>query len=279
MRLGGSVPKAYTGAEAWVSDVKALGFTACTCPLEGGASADEIRLLSEAAKKADIVIAEVGVWRNTLALDDSERRSNIEYAKERLSLAEELGARCCVNIAGARGDVWDGWYEDNYASDTRDMIIDITREIIDAVKPERTFFTLEPMPWMLPDSVDSYLALIKDIDRPAFAVHMDFVNMINSVDRFLGAKAFIQDAFTRLAKYIKSVHIKDVVMEQGALPVTLRECAPGEGLLDYAHILRVIDTTLPKDMPVLLEHMDSMEQYEKAFRYVDTVLRTEIDMV
>ena len=36
------------------------------------------------------------------------------------------------------------------------------------------------MPWMIPDSPDENLQLIKDVNRKAFAVHLDFVNMINS---------------------------------------------------------------------------------------------------
>ena len=47
------------------------------------------------------------------------------------------------------------------------------REIIDAVRPTRAFYTLEPMPWAYPDSVDSYLRLIAAIDRRAFGVHLD----------------------------------------------------------------------------------------------------------
>lgn len=270
MRLGGSVPRSYENAEAWAQAARGMGFFACTCPLPEGAGAEDVRDILKAAGEHDIVIAEVGIWRNTMAPDEGARRKNIAYAKERLALAEELGARCCVNVSGARGEMWDGWYPENYAPETRDMLIETTREIIDAVKPKRTFFTLEPMPWMLPDSAESYLALIRDIDRTAFAVHMDFTNMISAVDRFLNASRFIQEAFTSLAPYIKSVHIKDVTMEREALSVTLRECAPGQGQLDYAHILRVIDRTLPFDMPVLLEHMSTEEEYIRAARYVQS---------
>lgn len=268
MRLGGSVPKHYQGAEQWVKDAKALQYQAATCPLGRGAKAQEIADFKLAAKSADIAIAEVGVWRNTLALDESERRDHIAYAKEQLALADELGAGCCVNISGARGEVWDGWYPDNYSADTYALVVDVTREIIDAVKPTRTFYSIEPMPWMVPDSVDSYLKLMTDINRPQFAVHMDFVNMINSVDRFLNANAFIEDAFCRLAPFIKSVHIKDVAMSQSIMPVQLKECPPGEGMLDYAHVLRVISRYLGKDAPVLLEHMDTCEDYQKAMQFV-----------
>ncbi len=135
MRLGGSVPKQYTGAEDWASDARGLGYAACTCPLPRHSGADEISRLSRAAEKADILIAEVGVWRNTLSPDEAERRDSIAFAKEQLALADELNARCCVNISGACGEVWDGWYMSNYAPETYEAVIQISREIFDAVKP------------------------------------------------------------------------------------------------------------------------------------------------
>ncbi len=273
MRLGGSVPKAYTGAQIWAADAIQLGYFACTCPLPGNCGHDEISALADAAEKANIVIAEVGVWRNTLSPNEVERLDNIKYAKEQLALADELGARCCVNISGARGEVWDGWYYENYSPDTYAMVVDTTREIIDAVKPKRTFFTLEPMPWMVPDSPDGYLKLIKDIDRKSFAVHMDHINMINSVDHFINADNFIEEAFTKLAPYIKSVHFKDVNMDRLEMPVTLRECPPGHGMIDNRRVMKVIDRVLPKDTPVLLEHMSTMEEYAEAFAHVSSIAK------
>ena len=275
MRLGGSVTKPYQNAENWARDAREAGFSACVCPLPKGAGAKDARALLAAARDADIVIAEVGVWNNTMSTDEKERQANIAYAKERLALAEELGANCCVNVSGARGAVWDSWYPENYTPETRDLLIETTREIIDAVKPTRTYYTLEPMPWMLPDGPESYLNLIRDIDRDAFAAHMDFTNMISSVERFLNADRFIEEAFVLLAPYIKSVHIKDVTMDKTALPVTLRECAPGQGQLNYRHILRAIDRALPRDMPVLLEHMSSGDEYARALKYVKAAARAE----
>jgi hypothetical protein len=61
-----------------------------------------------------------------------------------------------VNIAGARGEKWDGPYADNFSQDIFDLIVETVRGIIDAVKPTRTFYTLEPMPYIFPDSADGY---------------------------------------------------------------------------------------------------------------------------
>jgi sugar phosphate isomerase/epimerase len=124
------------------------------------------------------------------------------------------------------------------------------------------------MPWMVPDGPDEYLQLIRDVDRPQFAAHMDFVNMINSPRRALAAEEFIEECFRKLGPYIKSTHIKDSRMHPMNLTALLEECSPGEGSLDFAKILKILDDSLPADAPVLLEHMTTFEEYEKAYNYL-----------
>lgn len=268
MLLGGSVVGAYMGEQKWAETAAAMGYAASTCPLPRHADREEAMALMQAAGEHGVVIGEVGVWKNTLSPDDKERADNMFFAKEQLALAEYMGVACCVNIAGARGPQWDGAYADNYARDTYALIVDSVREIIDAVKPRRAFYTLEPMPWMHPDSPDDYLQMIKDVDRAQFAVHMDFVNMLSSPKRILYSENFIADCFKKLAPFIKSVHIKDAAMDAHAMPAQIVECAPGQGKLNYAHILSLIDRLLPRDTPVLLEHMLTNEEYLRAMTYV-----------
>ena len=275
MRLGGSIPKPFTTAEAWAEDCRRAGYYACTCPVNYEADAATRENLLEVAAKNNIVLAEVGVWKNTLSPDPAQLKANMDYAKNQLAFADEMGINCCVNISGARGEVWDGWYPENYHADTYALIVDSIREIIDAVNPTRTFYSIEPMPWMIPSSPDEYLKLIKDVDRPGFAVHMDFINMINSVERFLNWESFIRECFVKLAPWVKSVHIKDVSLDQHTLPCSLKECAPGDGDIDYAKVLHIIRETMPAEMPVLLEHMTTMEEYEISSRYVTELAKKE----
>ncbi len=120
-----------------------------------------------------------------LTADETARKEAVRKNIDALQLADEIGAGCCVNISGARGEIWDGPYPGNYANETFDLIVETVRYIIDQVKPVSAFYTLEPMPYMLPDSPDTYLELIKAIDRKQFAAHLDPVNMISSPQRYL----------------------------------------------------------------------------------------------
>ncbi len=97
---------------------------------------------------------------------------------------------------------------------------------------------------------------------------MDFVNMINCPRRYLDPETFIEECFCKLAPYIKSTHLKDTRMNPDGLTTILEECSPGEGSLDYTRILPIIDKYLEPDAPVLLEHMQTFEEYSRAYDYV-----------
>lgn len=110
VRLGGPVPGNFTDPAEWMKAVKSLGYSAAYCPVQPGASGELIKSFRAEAKKSNILIAEVGAWNNTLDPNDSARKDAVEKNIAALKLADEIGASCCVNISGARGEIWDGPY-------------------------------------------------------------------------------------------------------------------------------------------------------------------------
>jgi sugar phosphate isomerase/epimerase len=264
MRLGGSIFQPYHDPDSWIAALRSWGYTAAYAPLipDGFTPAD----FAGAADAANIRIAEVGVWNNPLCEDDATRRAAIVKCQEKLALADELGAACCVNIAGSRGPECAAPHPDNLAAQTFDLIVVTVREIIDAVKPQRTFYALETMPWSFPNSVESYVRLLEAIDRPAFGVHFDPVNLINSPERYFNNAGLIQDFVAALGPHIKSVHAKDTLLHS-RLTTHLDEVQPGLGALDYRTLLRALDPLGP-DLPIMLEHLKTAEEYAQAASYV-----------
>ena len=184
MRLGGPTFGKLDGPDAWVKAIRELGYNAAYCPVGAREKDDVVKAYARAAEKANIIIAEVGAWSNPISPDKETRRQALAKCRSQLALADRIGANCCVNISGSVSENWAGPSPKNLTKETFDMIVETTREIIDDVKPTRTFFTLETMPWAYPDSPDSYLSLIKAIDRKRFAVHLDPVNLICSPQRY-----------------------------------------------------------------------------------------------
>ncbi len=273
MRLGGPVSLRDHDPETWIADLNRWGYGAAIFPVNHTASDVVIRSYAEAAAAADIVIAEVGAWSNPISADDAIRTTAIAYCQNQLALADRVGARCCVNIAGSRGTIWDGPHPDNLTDETFDLIVETTRAIIDAVRPTRTDFTLEMMPWIYPDSADSYLRLIKAIDRERFGVHLDPVNIVSSPERYFRTGDLIRDCFAKLGPYIRNCHAKDITLAD-KLTVHLDEVRPGIGILDYATFLREV-SRLDPDTSLIVEHLKEADEYRAAVDYIRGVAKRE----
>jgi sugar phosphate isomerase/epimerase len=272
VRLGGPVFIKYKGPVEWVNAVIALGYRAAYCPLDITAGQDEIKAYKKAANEADIIISEVGVWKNPISSNESERELAIDQCIKSLQLADEIEAHCCVNVSGSRNEkYWAGPHMDNLSDETFDMIVETTRKIIDAVQPVHTWFTLEAMPWAFPYSPDSYLRLIKAIDRNRFAVHLDPVNMVVSPEIYFNNGAMIKECFTKLGPYIKSCHAKDIILREDIYLPHLDEVRAGTGKLDYNVLLKELSRL--QDVPLMLEHLNTPEEYKSAADYIREVGR------
>jgi len=271
MRLGGPVPAASNDVDGWISALKARGYSAAYSPVEETDDEALIAAIARAAEAAGIVIAEVGAWSNPLSPDPEERKKAIARCQKSLWVADRMGARCAVNIAGSRGMQWDGPDARNLTQETFDLVVESVRGIIDAVKPTRTFYTLEPMPWMYPDSPDNYLRLVRAINRKTFGVHLDPVNMVNTPRKFYRSGELIRECFAKLGPYIRSCHAKDMTLS-GKLTLHLDEARPGLGGIDYRKYLTEAEKLAP-DTPVLLEHLKQEDDYNLAAGYIRQVAR------
>jgi len=254
--------------EQWAAAARKLGYGAAYCPVNEQADDATVRAYAEAARKAGLVIAEVGAWSNPISPDEETRRKAVKLCQDRLALAERIGANCCVNIAGSCGAKWDGPDPADLTDATFDLIVESVRGIIDAVRPTRACYTLETMPWMYPDSADSYVRLVAAIDRERFAVHMDPVNLVNCPQRYFRNAELLRECFRKLGPRIRSCHAKDILLDN-KLTVHLSEVPPGKGGLDYAQYVRLVESIGP-DTPLMMEHM-KQDDYGPAGEHIRSV--------
>lgn len=269
LRLGGPLFGDCSSPAAWLAQLHEHRYRAAYCPLPIEALDVQIHEYADAAAKADILIAEVGAWSNPISADECTRLHALRECKAALDLADRIGACCCVNISGSRGSQWDGFHPENLNDETFDLVVASVRDIIDSVDPQRTFYTLEPLPWAYPDSIESYLRLIKAIDRPRFGVHLDPVNMISSPQLFLNNGAFLRECFAKLGPHIKSCHAKDIDLSH-KLTVHLDEVRIGCGALDYHTFLREL-AALGGGVPLMMEHLDTDAEYNEAAAHLRRV--------
>lgn len=267
VRLGGPIYLKSDDPVELAKEHKRLGYSAAYCPNATAEDTARVKAIREAFAAQDIVIAEVGAWRNMLDPDPAVRKSNIEYVTQRLALAEAVGARCCVDIAGSfNPKVWYGPHPKNLSREFFDATVENCRRVIDAIKPTRTAFTVEMMGWNLPDSADSYVSLLKAVDRKSFAVHVDVCNIINSPQRFYNNAEVISEVFRQLGSKTMSCHAKDLEWVP-EMNVHFVEVVPGRGSIDYKTYLREL-AKLPHQPPLMLEHLKTAEEYDEGKRHI-----------
>ena len=267
MRFGGPVLKPFNNPEEWIKIMQDLGYNACTFPLNHTAPTSEIDAYAAAAKAADIMIAEVGVWNNPISNNKEESKKARQYAKDQLALADYIGAACCVNIAGAKGEQWDGPHKDNWTC--FDEIVSSVQEIIDDVKPTKTYYSLETMPWIYPHNADSYVELIKAIDRERFGAHLDVINIITSPYAYYHNADITRECFEKFGDRILACHAKDIILANN-LTVHLDEMAPGQGEYDFTVLIDCLRKY--PDVPMMMEHMNDPEEVEQAAAYLKGLL-------
>jgi sugar phosphate isomerase/epimerase len=270
IRFGGPIFLKSHDPEELAAEHRRLGYSAAYCPEITLKDTARIQAIRDAFAARNVVIAEVGAWKNMLDPDAATRKANIQYVTERLALADQVGARCCVDIAGSYNPkTWYGPHKDNLSRKFFDATVENVRAVIDAVKPTRTKFTVEMMGWNLPDNPDNYLRLIKAVARPAFAVHVDICNIINSPEKMYNSTAVIEDCFRKLGPHIMSCHAKDLAWVT-ELNVHFLEVIPGRGEVDYRTYLKEL-AKLPQDAPLMMEHLKTAEEYDEAKRYIQRI--------
>ncbi|HVQ31255.1 MAG TPA: sugar phosphate isomerase/epimerase [Vicinamibacteria bacterium] len=268
----GSGPSIRLGAPVWAKDDdpdalarahRAKGYRAAYCPKIPLTDRERLRATEEAFARNGVVIAEVGRWVNLLDPDAEARTRNLATVTEGLALAEAVGARCCVDIAGSFSPTsWFGPHPDNLGPRFFDAAVENARKILDAVKPTRTTFCYELMAWSLPDSPDACLRLIAAVDRKAFSVHLDPCNLVNSPERYYRSSEVIRECYRKLGPRIASVHAKDLAWDV-EMAVHFREVRIGLGSIDSAVCLAEHARYAPA-APLRLEHLKEEADYDAA---------------
>ncbi len=249
-----------------------LGYTAAFCP--DGKPGDTVRVnaIRQAFAEAGVLIAEVGAWRNMMTPDPIARKANVEFVTQQLALADELGVKCCVDIAGSfDGNTLSGPHPKNLSKEFFDGTVENCRKIVDAIKPRIAKFSIEMKAWDIPDGPDTYLDLIRAIDRNTFGVHIDICNIINSPIRYYNNTALIHETFQKLGRWVLSCHAKDLRWVP-QVNVSFAEVPPGQGGIpgqgggvDYRAYISEVSKA---GVPLMMEHFTTNEEFQQGAQYI-----------
>ena len=265
IRLGAPIFLKSDDPEVLAREHKRLGYTSAYFPPFDSPDANLIAAVRKTYTANNLVIAEVGAWVNILHPDPATRKKNLDYAIDRMRIADEVDARCCVDTAGS--------FNTKSSADPRnvtkeyfDATVENCRKIIDAVKPKRSKFTIEMMFANLPDGPDSYLQMIKAVDRKEFGVHMDVCNVLSSPDKYYNSGKYIDELFKKLGPWVMSCHAKDLTIPAGR-SLTFIEVVPGRGIVDYKSYLRNL-AQVPREAPLMLEHFANDDEFQEGANFI-----------
>ena len=99
------------------------------------------------------------------------------------------------------------------------------------------------------------------------------MNLIVSPQLFYKSGELIKECFNKLGPYIRSCHGKDIVLREDIYTPQLTECRPGLGSMDYAVFLNELSKL--KDIPLMMEHLNTAEEYDLAAAYIRSVAKGE----
>lgn len=256
IRLGGhGLPIGSEDPFAFARAHRAFGYGAAYVPEVRITDRARLTDIEQAFAQENVVLAEIGIWRNLVTPDEATRKANLAYAVERLAIADAVGAGCAASYIGSFKAGTDyAPAAENMGPQAFDACVETVRYLLDTVNPTRAKFALEMMQYSLPDSVDSYLELIRAIDRPMFGAHFDPVNLVMTPRVYFDTGRLIRECFDKLGEFVVSCHAKDITLHhQSALH--LDEVQIGEGALDYRTYLRELDR-MPREVPLMIEHLE-----------------------
>jgi sugar phosphate isomerase/epimerase len=249
--------------------VKIKGYRAAYTPQVSLNEPEKIKAVRDAFAAEDIMLAEVGYWENIMDLNPDERARHRRAVVDALALAEEVGARCAVDIFGSYclGNGNSIHTARNFSAEAFEDAVDMARYFIDSVKPKNAYFCYEIFPFSVVDSPETIENLIWAVDRKQFGVHLDLVNLINCPRAYWNNADIARDCVRRFGNRIVAAHVKDIKMKEPAISVILEEVVAGDGVIDFGVFAKVLDD-LPREIPFMMEHLANDAEYDRAARYI-----------
>jgi len=280
MRLGATISSYFdsTDPESYVAECVKCGYRAAPCPAVGIREKEKIKEIARAFSRADIVIGEVQAWVSALDPRPQHRNKHLQLIEESLAIADELNAVCCVTVAGSLhaqdNNASDMPHPDNFKESTFEAVVDWVRQVLREVSPRRTKLGLEMSPWTPLDGPEAYLKILRAVDHPALAVHLDPSNAVLTPRMLWSTADLINYCFDTLGRWIISCHAKDLTYGGVAelRHVNFVEVVPGKGSLDYRAFLRRAEE-VSSDLPIIMEHLPSAEHYASGAQYIRSIAK------
>ncbi len=262
MRLGLGLGGQGLDTKALIEQAKAYGVSGLLLDVSEVRKmpiADWRRQLAE----NDLEVVQVGAWALN-PLRSTPRTTQI--ARDAIAAAADLGSRYIVLGGGTKNPNHSFCgHPDNFTDEAIDEAATSLKPLVREAEGAGVVVTLEIHFATVLTDWRACRKLLEEIDSPAVKINLDAANMIRYND-YWNSSDYIREGVESLAGMIETCHAKDVVMHD-ALHLHMDECPAGEGCLDYAEIIRLVDAHLPPDAYMIVEHTP-LDKLPAAMTYI-----------
>ncbi len=277
--------------------VKAMGFSTVQLDLSfkdldmgpGKITREKCHRIRDAFRDANLPICCISGYTNIVHPDPAERGRRVGYLKEIIRHARDLGSPYVISETGTFATDSD-WvhHPKNKTREGYEDCLRVVKGLVQEAFDSGAMFLVENYVNNVVGSIEEVQRLFADVNHTALGLLLDPTNYYD--DSNIGdIDGQLNRIFDALADRVKIAHAKDckrteAVAEKHAEKLDASEAhtfrgagsvelpAPGKGALNYDLYVRRLAQKHP-NIPLIVEHVDSEEEADRAKRFVDGKLR------
>ncbi len=238
-----------------------------------GMPESEMAQVRAALKKYDVVVYEVGGYRNMLHTVEAERQKNLKHLARCIEAADKIGCPMVGTISGSRDPQnlrADNFapHPDNWTEATWKLLISGVRQVLKDTAGCKAVLGMEAQVTTNQDNPKAHRRLLDDVGDPRLKVNLDPTNMVHFYN-YYHTTDLVNECFDLLGEDIMGCHAKDTYIIPDQQTVHVQEVCPGRGVMDYeTYLVRMSKMKWPRAL--LPEHIPG-DQYIEAKNYIEKV--------
>ena len=226
---------------------------------------DGIETTLEPINKRGLQVCQIGAFGyNPLSTDREGQVKQTAMLEQLIPLAPEVGCNYIVICGG-------NYHPSSFgAGDVRNFTDKALDEVASALKPLLVLaeqvgvcLSIEPYIKAVINSPERFLALQTRVNSNALRINIDPTSLYDYWDLWNSDEKVTQ-VCTKLAGHYGLGHIKEVAFAEG-FHIHAGLAPLGQGVTDWAKVLKLMAPHLPEDSWVVLEHVFSAEEARNSF--------------
>lgn len=233
--------------------------------LPGTLSRQKAISISSAFAKEQLEIFMLGAYFNPVHSNKTLVATNVAKFKEHLKFENDFNAGFVGSETGSFNDDKWTYHPQNRTEEAFQEVKRIFKELADYAKEVSARIAIEGAFGHCMYAPSALKRLVDEIDNGTVFVTVDIYNYL-SVTNYKQYKEIFEECLTLFAGKIVIFHLKDFIVEDGAL----KQVAIGKGLIDYDYLLKRIKETNPE--AYLIFEGSKPEDMKQSFDFVSEKL-------